>query len=141
MFAHQLYADGSLDLTNANSIRAFRAFADFEFDGVSVLNFAFDFRDVNEEVIATFLLYESVSFCLVKPLDCTLCHEAMVLLGVYYLWGRLILENPDSNRKEFSPRVVQTQLSRYAENLVLYTHSVLNMGAFEVAITTRFLNP
>jgi hypothetical protein len=66
----------SFYFTNADSVRSFWTFADFEVDGVPVLNFSFYFGDVYEKVVSAFSFNESVSFCLVKPLYCTLCHDS-----------------------------------------------------------------
>ncbi len=65
----------SLDFANANGVWAFVAFSDFELDCIAVSDFSCYFRDVNEEVCATFDLNKSESFCLIKPLNCTLRHD------------------------------------------------------------------
>ena len=65
----------SFDFADTNGVRAFRSFSNFELNGVAVLNLSFNFGDVNEKVVSALSFNESVSFCLVKPLYCTLCHE------------------------------------------------------------------
>jgi len=73
----------SLDFANACGVWSFVAFSNFELDCVAVSDFACYFRDVNEEVCATFDLNKSESFCLIKPLNCTLRHGPAS--STYYL--------------------------------------------------------
>lgn len=67
------------DFLDVDCVWSLRAFTNFELDGVPVSDGSINLRCVYEEVISAFDLNESVSSCLVEPLDRTLCHVLAAL--------------------------------------------------------------
>ena len=73
---------------NIDCVGSFRTFANFELNGVSIVNFTSHLGLVYEEVFSAFLFDKAEAFCLVKPFYCTCWHYLFVkiqLIEVTYL--------------------------------------------------------